>query len=43
MQIKKALKGKDGADPGQAAELIKTWRKVGYMLDVKRELTYILA
>jgi len=43
MGIKKALKGKDGADLGQPGELIKTWRKVGYMLDVKGKMTFVLA
>jgi len=42
-QIKKAFKGKDGADPGKAAELIKTWRKVGYLLLAPREQVWFLA
>jgi len=43
LQIKRALKGKDGADSGQAAELIKTWRKVGYLLLAPREQVWFLA
>jgi DNA-binding winged helix-turn-helix (wHTH) protein len=37
VQIKKAIKGKAEIDSDQIKNLIKTRRKVGYMLDLKRE------
>jgi DNA-binding response OmpR family regulator len=41
-QIKKALVGKTGVDPTSIKGLIKTVRKVGYKLDLKREDIRIL-
>ncbi|MBW2084158.1 MAG: hypothetical protein JRI39_14070 [Deltaproteobacteria bacterium] len=41
-QIKKALKGKTDADPDQIKSLIKTKRKVGYVLNVKYEEVFLL-
>jgi len=37
VQTKKAVKGKAEIDPDQIKNLIRTRRKVGYMLDLKRE------
>ena len=41
-QIKKAIKGKTAIDSYQIKNLIKTRRKVGYMLDLKRQEICIL-
>jgi len=42
-QIKKAQKGKTDLDPDQIKDLIKTRRKVGYVLNLKDEEVFLLA
>jgi len=42
VQIRKAIKGKAEIDPAQIKNLIRTRRKIGYMLDLKREEVYVL-